>query len=290
MDFGATRNTCFALISSIEEDFRSLILACAEADASVLPDDVKENAMRRRTADLRMDSISSSVQDSELLPYIDFADISKILQSRIAPREAANSEWLVLISKEMLSLTAARNRVCHSRPLETDDLPKILDFSRNAVTARSGYAFSSTSATLGRLADDPGFVLTIQIPSFWIERPRIHHNLPIPEFDETGFVGRHSDRLNTLKLLKSHYPVLTVVGEGGVGKTALALRCLYDLLDDPSAPYDAIIWVSLKTAALTEAGVKNLSGAITSTLGLLSEVAKQLGGRKDYSRYTRGIY
>jgi len=279
----ATRNTCFALISAVEEDFRSLILATAEAIRvdEFLPSDVRENAIRRRTNDLQMESIVLNVQDVDLLPYIDFADISKVIESTLAPQLERERDWLKDTARTLLSLTPTRNRICHTRPLEPEDLPKALDFASSLVTANVPFYFPNVNNAIKRLKIEPGFVLTLQIPSFWgIDARKIHNNLPIPEFDDTGFLGRSSDRMQVLRLLKSHYPVVTIVGEGGIGKTALALRCLYDLLEDSTCPYDAIVWVSMKTAALTSTGVYELSGAITSTLGLLSEIANQLGSPK----------
>lgn len=283
-EFVATRNTCFAVVSAIEEDFRSLIAATAEAIQldSFLPSDVRDVSTRRRASDLRMDSISSSVQDVELLPYIDFADISKVIESTLAPQLERERNWLRSAAKSLLDLTSARNRVCHTRPLEPEDLPKTLDFAHYLINVNAPFQFPTVSNAIARLRSEPGFVLTLQIPTFWgIDSRRTHNNLPIPEFDDTGFLGRSSDRMQVLRLLKSHYPVVTIVGEGGIGKTALALRCLYDLLEDASSPYDAIVWVSMKTAALTSTGVQELAGAITSTLGLLSEIANQLGAPKN---------
>lgn len=280
-EFVATRNTCFALISAIEEDFRALIAAAAEAtqqSENILPADVREVAARRRASDLRMDSISSSVRDAELLPYIDFADISKVIESTLAPKLERERDWLRMSAKTLLSLTPARNRVCHTRPLEAEDLPKTVDFAQSLALPSAPFQFPTVSNAIARLRTEPGFVLTLQIPTFWgMDNRRIHNNLPIPEFDDTGFLGRAADRMQVLRLLKSHYPVVTIVGEGGIGKTALALRCLYDLLEDQTCSYDAIVWVSMKTAALTSTGVQELAGAITSTLGLLSEIASQLG-------------
>lgn len=280
-EFLAVRNTCFALTSAIEDDFRSLILAVTEAsgtDLNMLPADVREVAFKRRSNDQRMDSIGSDVSESDLLPYVDFADIAKICESRLVMKLEGEREWLISASRSLLSLTPVRNRVCHTRPLEPEDLPKVLDFARSLISPEAPFRFPAVSSVLARLKEQPGFVLTLQIPSFWNEhKQKLHNNLPIPEFDETGFLGRSGDRMQVLKLLKSHYPVVTIVGEGGIGKTALALRCLYDLMDDPSAGYEAIVWVSMKTAALTQTGVQELSGAITSTLGLLAEITSQLG-------------
>jgi len=280
-DFVATRNTCFALISAIEDDFRALIAATVtvtrQAD-ELLPTDVREVALIRRASDRRMDSIALSVQDVELLPYIDFADIAKVLGSRLAPKLDREREWLLLTAQQLVALTPVRNRVCHTRPLEPDDLPMTLDFARSMVGPAAPFQFQAVLQAISRLRDDPGFVLTLQIPTFWsVDLPRIHHNLPVPEFDETGFLGRTVDRLQVMRLLKSHYPVVTIVGEGGIGKTALALRCLYDLIEDHACQFEAIVWISMKSAALTSTGVKELTGVISSTLGLLSGIATQLG-------------
>ncbi|WP_368930468.1 cold shock domain-containing protein [Achromobacter xylosoxidans] len=277
----ATRNTCFALISAIEEDFRGLIVALADAaslDKDIIPQDVRATAIKRLAVDTRTTPQDAQIADVDLLPYIDFADISKILESRIAKIAGNDEVWVTKMARALLALAGTRNRVCHSRPLEPDDLTKLLDFTNQFLRADCPFSFQAVPNARSRLRDDPGFVLTLQIPSYWSDKNRIHNNLPIPEFDDTGFVGRQSDRHSVMRLLRSHYPVITIVGEGGIGKTALALRCLYDILDDMDSPYDAIIWVSLKTTALTQAGVRQLTGAVTSTLGLLSEVVTQLGG------------
>jgi len=282
----ATRNTCFAIISAIEDDFRSLILALAEScgiSADILPSDVRDVSQRRRIHDARLDSLNSGdqVKDVDLLPYIDFADISKIIDAKFVRAGTGCDEWLSIVARSLLSLTGSRNRVCHTRPLEPDDLIKILDFAKELLSANNQFSFPGVASAINRLETAPTYVLTLQIPSFWsADLNQIHNNLPIPEFDETGFLGRAADRLHVSRLLKSHYPVVTIVGEGGIGKTALALRCLYDLLDEQGEQYDAIVWVSMKTAALTQAGVRDLTGAIKSTLGLLSEIVTQLGNPK----------
>lgn len=275
----ATRNTCFAIISAIEDDFRALIRTTCEATAieEILPPDVREVANKRKIADSREQEGGAS-SDIELLNYIDFADISKIIDAQLSKILKANHEWLKLTSQQLLSLAPARNRVCHTRPLEAEDLASCLDFSKRLTNVSSPFVFATVTSTLRRLESEPTFVLTLQIPQFWSGQDRaINHNLPLPEFDETGFLGRSSDRVQLGKLINSHYPIVTVVGEGGIGKTALALRCLYDLIDDPNAPFDAVVWVSLKTASLTQAGVQEISGAITSTLGLLGAIAENLG-------------
>ncbi len=287
--FVATRNTCFALIAAIEEDFRNLLIALNDDSAAglkIFPTDVEDAAMRRRASDNQFQEIASATDMAELLPYIDFADISKILDKNHSEKNSPHYDWITKTSRELASLAAARNRVCHSRPLETEDLPNLIDFSDRLLANKSFFEFPAVRNARNRLSQEPSFVLTLQIPNFWVERSRIHNNLPIPEFDDTGFVGRQTDRQHVIRLLRSHYPIVTIVGEGGVGKTALALRCLYDIIDDGQSGYDAIIWVSLKTSLLTISGVRNITGAITSTLGLFSEVARNFGSTLDPEKNT----
>jgi LuxR family glucitol operon transcriptional activator len=74
------------------------------------------------------------------------------------------------------------------------------------------------------------------------------------------------------------HPVVTIVGEGGVGKSALAVRCLYDLLDsDKGQKYDAVIWVSLKTKVLTPTGVQEIRDSVITTLGIVQAATEALG-------------
>lgn len=129
------------------------------------------------------------------------------------------------------------------------------------------------------LVENPGFVVTLQIPEYWqLGTSLIRNNLPLPDFDETGFLGRLADRTAVRKYLLAPHPVITIVGEGGVGKSALAIQCLYDLLnitDNP--PFQAIIWTSLKTKNLSATGVTDIKNSIASTLGIIEHVARELG-------------
>lgn len=274
----ATRNTCFAIISAIEEDLRAFIRDECEALglSTILPSDSRAAAASRWQTDNRSSTRGHAENDLELLDYTDFSDLSKTIHATLKPHQGNLAVEVKAVADRLDALGPTRNRVCHSRPLEFDDLPKCLGAS-DYLLQLSDLSFPTLKYARQRLRDDPSFVLNLQIPEYWSLETQIHHNLPLPEFDETGFLGRDKDRREVHKLLRSHYPALTIVGEGGVGKTALALRCLYDLLDDSSVPYDAIVWVSLKTMTLTEGGIRELGNVLNSTLGLLSSVAYSLG-------------
>jgi LuxR family transcriptional regulator, glucitol operon activator len=275
----ATRNTCFAILSAIEVDLRSFVRREAEANqaSSFLPEDVLQNARRRWQADNKSQTVDTCADDSDLLDYADFGDLAKILSGKRAPFNNANQSILDCADEAVLRLSPIRNRICHSRPLEPEDFPICIDFARD-LAARPEVSLPTLRSTLQRLEREPSYVLHLQIPRFWqSDVLRVDNNLPIPEFDDTGFLGRAADRQNVARLLCSHYPVVTIVGEGGIGKTALALRCLYDLIEMPDQPYDTVVWCSLKMTALTQEGVVQINADIASSLGLFRSMASTLG-------------
>lgn len=277
----ATRLTCFALISAIEQDIRQSIRIAAEVSgaAKFLPEDVREKATKRIQDDTTLHDIGDLSNEARLLDYTDFADLAKILNmfSKEIPPLVPNQ--ISAIGDRLERHSAVRNRVCHSRPLEPDDFSRLLDLSRAFTTDFKELGWLELLSTLKRLEKDPSFVLHLTIPEFWAaDEAAILNNLPLPEFDDTGFLGRDADRRELSKLLISPHPVITLVGEGGVGKTALALRCLNDILDlAKTGPYEALIWTSLKQKTLTHSGVRDIQNAITSTLGLVQTIAQELG-------------
>jgi LuxR family transcriptional regulator, glucitol operon activator len=101
------------------------------------------------------------------------------------------------------------------------------------------------------------------------------HNLPLPDYEDTGFFPRTDLERDLRSKILGRYPVITVLGDGGNGKTALTLQTLYGLLASNDHPFDAFVWVSAKANRLSVGEVERIEGAITTSLGLLTEVADQ---------------
>ena len=91
---------------------------------------------------------------------------------------------------------------------------------------------------------------------------RFYHNLPQPNYGR--FVGRESELAKVVRILRpyphSQYPLVTIDGIGGIGKTVLALETAhrywrhYDRIP-LTERFDAIIWTSAKQAILTAEGI-----------------------------------
>ena len=75
--------------------------------------------------------------------------------------------------------------------------------------------------------------------------PKIHQNLP-PLFGD--FLGREDDVARILDGLQSQWPLISIEGIAGIGKTTLAIKTAQRCLPEPNAaivpPFEVVVWVS----------------------------------------------
>src|SRR6185312_5164459 len=212
---------------------------------------------------------------SEILCYLDYADTYQLLnthKTELMPEVAASIKQNLLSLEKLVPI---RNRVSHSRPLNFDDLAIVLDVSESFASEEC-IAWTNLRQVLEKLKTNPEFVLDQIIPSPPDETT--NNNLPIPDFDETGFLGRQTQVDQLISLIKGPYPVITVVGEGGLGKTAIALKVAYELLESSNPKFDSIVWTTAKAATITAQEIVRIDDAITSSLGMFSAITKELAG------------
>ncbi len=279
-----TRSRLYVLVDSVEADMRNLlvryVLDHMDEESALGPNYEKANL--RREAEGPGEPISA-------VQYLDVREAYDVLNRHRESLPADLGRELRENTPSMDLLVPIRNRVMHGRPLRAGDPETAVSVCRNF---RTRY-WNLLKGILDHLDADPTWE-----PAFENQgrrSDRVLHNLPLPEYDETGLIGRSEDCKKIVShLVKRRESMLTITGEGGIGKTATALEAAYTLADDPESPYECILWVSLKTERLTPSGVVGIVNSIRDLTGAARELGQAFdadfrGGINDLAEALEGI-
>lgn len=259
-----SRSRAYYAIDSFEQDLRFLV------ESRLLDHLPPEAVVGAASDELNVRRAQADSEAGPLTQYMHPHHAYDALLINAAALPTALAEDLRRNLSAFDGFLPVRSRLMHGRPLQPDDLEKTDSFLRRF---RSGQ-FRQTELALTQLAADPGWQPRPRLGS----RPpeRILHNLPSPDFDETGLLGREEQITDIVSMVKRRREPITLVGEGGIGKTALALEICYRLADDPQPPFDAILWTSLKSERLEPAGVMELSNAVRDIDGAARELGQAI--------------
>ena len=267
------RLTLAAYIYAIEDDLRDIIrnyiIPYTNGTEFLKDDSLVEKVISRFKKDNPVFLPEEYLY--ELVNYTDFQESYEII---LKNKELISDNILEELKKDITTLqaiTSIRNRVMHTRPLESEDFITVYSFVQNIKL--NTFIWKNLIDVKNKIEQDPSFVLTLDLPQIE-ETSNVFHNLPLPDFDETGFIGRKTDIMNIKKLLLSGQKVISIIGDGGVGKSALALKVVYDMLDlKDKCPFEMILWISAKSTILTPKGIEEIRDAITSSSGLIESLS-----------------
>lgn len=226
----------------------------------------------------------SEIVDFEaLMENIDFIHIKEILLYK------NNYSYVMDITKLsksvfeelMQSLYELRIKIAHIRSYFTNtDLNNLID-----ETKKINHGMTEPDAGLDEfienLLEAPQELVT-KVPIEFYEdeyTEKIINNLPIADYEyEGGFVGRADDEEKIIKMLKSNmHRVITIAGAGGVGKSALTLKIVNDIIRDNIIEYDFIVWVSAKENKLSYLGIEDLEPTLKNYDELLDTILNVVG-------------
>lgn len=266
MDFKInTRIEMFAICTSLEKDIKEYIKAF---DDFILREDLVSKAHSR----------TKQINDSkeELLETLDLGDfISIIINNKIDFGLRQNQ--IKKLNEFFDKIVPVRNRIMHSRPIEIGDRALLLEVLTNISIEINWIDWKELENTKIVLEKDRGQLLTLSFTGVKEYNPRVLHNLPDPEFDDTGYIGRKDDIKKITSLIKnSKNQIITVVGNGGIGKTALIVKTLYNLLDDLTFSFESVLWITLKTRTLSRGEFIDVKDAINSINEVYSETKKYI--------------
>jgi|GEM_PF-588710 hypothetical protein len=129
-------------------------------------------------------------------------------------------------------------------------------------------------------------------PDEWINEPiwSLPSNLP-QQFDHaiTGLIGRQREISELIKTMRNkRFPLIALVAPGGLGKTALLLQALYEIVHSPESTdwVDQILYFSSKTELLTTEGVIAQIPSAATIDGICLSIANTLAEQESLDNLT----
>ena len=253
LNYKLRRNLLFEYISSIELDMRDYII-----NNNVDISNYVEKAIKR--ADDK--NVDNSV--SNLVMFLDFGDYVELINTHFKKNaiDPTNAKRLITRLKD---LTPIRNKVMHSRPIKHEEEDTVISFVRIANQFDTIIDFAHLNNSIELIEKSPN-VFYEKTPNFdllYIQN-QIENNLPLADYDDTGFIGREEKKKEIKRKLYGRYPVITIIGDGGIGKTSIVLSLISDLIDDEDFPFEKVLWTSLKTKSLIDGEFKNIKNCVKS--------------------------
>lgn len=235
-----TRVEMFAICSSLEYDIKKFI--CESTSTINFTNEMRDKAKSRANV---LDA------DEDILNQLDLGDyVALIISSPYL--YGINNDKASELQRYFNRIIPVRNRVMHTKPLELGDRATLIEVMDTVCDYIPWIAWNELNKTKKILEEDSSRLLLKKYVGIKDYNPKVFHNLPLPEFDDTGFVGRKKDIKEISELiLNKKNQVISVVGNGGMGKTSTVIKILYDLIERPDNPYEAIIWITLKTKTLS---------------------------------------
>ncbi|RXK18524.1 NB-ARC domain-containing protein [Macrococcus sp. DPC7161] len=261
----SNRIILFAICSSIEFDIRKFILS---GEDIILSEFLQEKAKDRskNTAD----TLEKRLNEFDLGDYIEVIKMNPY-------KLGLNNEKVNNLEKYFNKLIPIRNRVMHTRPLEIGDRAILFEFLDDLSDKIGWINWSETKITKNLIHENPTKLFEMKKYYNNNIKDSVYHNLPNPEFDDTGYIGRKKEIKKLKELLQNNkHQIVSIIGNGGLGKTALTIKVLYELIDDIDNEYEAVLWVTLKTRTLSQGEFNYLENTVKDIPELMEEMQKQM--------------
>ena len=262
------KNKMHFMITAFEKDLRELLETNLETDD--LPKDLYNKATERN---LSADDVKSLLAELDLADYLRLINIHNE-KLKITPAD------LNFINKYCNNdFIAIRNRVMHSKEPEFNDFSIVENTYKNIPD----YVFSISWINIINsykiyMSDSSYF--TDKYSEISKQKNTVIHNIPKLYCDEVEFIGRKEELYKLKELMNNQTkPIISVIGEGGVGKTALVLKLLNDYLKDNNSPFEIILWVSFKMTTLEGISFVEIDDSIKSISGMYNEINDFIGGK-----------
>lgn len=260
------KSEMYAMVISIEADLIENFNNKLTLDN--IPREIMEKANRVKE---EQNQLLSILKGLDIQAYIQICN-ANILKLGI------NTSQRHFLNTEITKIIPIRNAVMHPRPLGFFDYPMLKTVFDQIPKELNCFTWENTEMTSVQIKEHPETFLPP--PESLRKSNRIIENLPsFVDYEETSFIGRKKEISEIqAQLNRKNVSILSIIGDGGVGKTAITLKLLYDMLDDPNCKYELIIWASLKTNELSDHDFAEIKNSINSAAQMYEKLAPFIGG------------
>lgn len=255
----------YAMVYAIEKDF----IENFSVKLSI-QDIPKELIVRSQNVSDR-NNIEEVLRGLDIQAYIEISN-ANALKLNITKKEKE------FINSGLHNLIPIRNKVMHPRLFGYFDYSVLKACFYMVATELTFMTWRNVGEVTKMINEDPSQLKVFE--RNLRKSNNVIENLPTTvDFDDTSFIGRTKE-IGEIKerLFKRNVHILSILGDGGIGKTAITIKLLYDLLDDEKNPFELILWVSLKTKELNNYEFSNISNAIDNIGSMYEELNSLIGG------------
>ena len=269
------RLTLYGFFDSLENDLINLIRSFADTiqTESLLSVDERaksKNALKKRGRE----TVYDLDDDLDLLFGLDIGDKYSVLLRSKSQMDAATEKYFKDLSTSFYKAIPIRNDIMHGRSLTAED--HSFTYSLVSQLLNSAGRWPTLSKFHRDVISNPSSVIAKNYEIFDADIiEETLHNLPVADYDDTGFVRRRALEKELKTKILGRHPVVTVLGDGGNGKSALALQTAYNLAHSRDHEFDAIAWVTAKSSVLTGKEIERIEGAITNSLAIFDAIADE---------------
>ena len=274
------RDIGYTIISRFEETYRSFIIDHLNKKFPNYQDGIPSLILSRINEKSEILFWDDPVDFFENSDFPDLLEIS-IFKDNFLDffKNGISKDELVRL---MVSLYGLRCKIAHVKGFFTSfDLDKLTEQSKAiAKHIDKTKAFCNLIDEIQKTPEKVVIKVPLDFNIDYLESNGIINNLPTPDYEyEGGFVGREDDIKEIIKYLqREKFPVVTITGAGGVGKTSLALKVIQEITQRPKAEkFDAIIWLSAKENKLSPFGIEDIEPSLKSYDELLDTIINVLG-------------
>lgn len=253
----------YEMIMALEQDFISNFYSKLSLN------EISTKIIEKSNRTDKCDEFLSVLEGLDIQAYIEICN-ENVLKLKIT------KEQKDYLNKDFCKLIPIRNNVMHPRPLGVFDYPILKEAFNSVDKYISQFEWKNVGIIKEKILKNPE---TLKLPPNLRKSENIIENLPtVNDFEETSFIGRNREIGEIkAKLHKKNVHILSIIGDGGVGKTALTVKLLYDILDDNSFKYELILWISLKTNSLNDYEFSEIKNSINTTSKMYNELKRFVG-------------